>query len=94
LNLYQQALPHFQQAIQRAHSAPLPSSCTLREQKQKVNYRALHLGHEIHRATQELTQKCKTMRKSVRKSTKSHSNKNLRGAFSPKEPKPATALSS
>jgi hypothetical protein len=42
---YQQALPKTQQAIQRAHSVPSPSSHNLRECKQNINYRAFHLGH-------------------------------------------------
>ncbi len=47
LGAYQQALPVIQQAVQQAHSVPLPSTHNLCERKQKVNYRALHQGHKI-----------------------------------------------
>ncbi len=40
------------------------------ERKKKINYRALHLGHEVQQAATELKQKCKSMCKSVRKSAK------------------------
>jgi hypothetical protein len=61
--------------IQRAHSAPSPSvSHNLRERKNKINHRALHLGHEIRQATaqatQDLKQQYKSITKSVRKSAK------------------------
>ncbi len=87
---YQQALPKIQQAIQQAHSAPSPSTHNLHECKQKINYRALHLGHEIQQATQEIKQNCKTMQKSLRKFAKNAITKFAPGAFSPKQPSPAT----
>jgi hypothetical protein len=81
--------------IQRAHSAPSPSvSHNLRERKNKINYRTLHLGREIQQATaqdtQDLTQQCKSIRKSVRKSAKAAVTKLTPWAFSSKVPGPAT----
>jgi hypothetical protein len=42
----------------------------LRDRKKKLNYRALHLGHDVQQAAADLKQKCKSMHKSVRKSAK------------------------
>jgi hypothetical protein len=85
-------------AIQRALSAPSPATHNLRQRKEKIEYRALHLGQEIKRDIQQVAQeakaKCKAMRKSVRKSTKADVTKLAPGAFSPKRPTPASAPSS
>jgi hypothetical protein len=85
--------PHFQlpPAVQRTVSAPSPTSRTLRERKAKIDYKALHLGHQIQQAAQEVKQKCKQMKKSVRKSAKATVTKLAPGAFSPKQPAPASA---
>jgi hypothetical protein len=66
----------------------------LRERKKKINYRALHLGHEVQQAATELKQKCKSMRKSVRKSAKAAVTKLAPGVFSPKASTSTTAPSS
>jgi hypothetical protein len=81
--------------IQRACSAPSSSvSHNLRERKNKINYRALHLGHEIQQATaqatQDLKQQYKSIWKSVRKSAKAAMTKLTPGAFSSKTIGPAT----
>jgi hypothetical protein len=89
-------IPHFQlpPAVQRTVSAPSPTSRTLRERKAKIDYKALHLGHQIQQAAQEVKQKCKQMKKSVRKSAKATVTKLAPGAFSPKQPAPASAPAS
>jgi hypothetical protein len=85
-------------AVQRTLSAPSPTTHNLRQRKEKVDYCALHLGHQIkadiQHAAQEVKQKCKQMRKSVRKSAKATVTKLTPGAFSPKQPTPASAPSS
>jgi hypothetical protein len=79
-------------------SAPTPPSRTLRDQKTKVDYRALHLGQtikqDIQHAAQEVKQKCKQMRKSVSKSSKATVTKLAPGAFSPKQQPLASAPAS
>jgi hypothetical protein len=84
--------------IQRALSAPTQVSHFLRERKAKVDYKAIHLGHQIKHdiqlAAQEAKGKCKAMRKSVRKSAKAAVTKLAPGAFSPKQQPPASAPSS
>jgi hypothetical protein len=89
-------IPHFQlpPAVQRTVSAPSPTSRTLRERKAKIDYKALHLGHQIQQAAQEVKQKCKQMKKSVRKSAKATVTKLAPGAFSPKLQPPASAPAS
>jgi hypothetical protein len=92
---YHQALPQIQQAIQRAHSAPSLKSHNLCERKQKINYRALHLGQEIQHTKQEIQPKCnKSIQKSVRKSAKATITKLAPGAFSPQQPSAVTASQS
>jgi hypothetical protein len=85
-------------AIQQALSAPSPATHNLRQRKGKIDYKALHLGQEIKRDIQHVAQgakeKCKAMRKSVRKSAKAAMSKLAPGAFSPKQPPPASAPSS
>jgi hypothetical protein len=66
----------------------------LRERKKKINYRDLHLGHEVRQAAADIKQKCKSMRKSVRKSAKAAVTKLAPGAFSPKPSTSTTAHSS
>jgi hypothetical protein len=87
-------LNNTQPLVQHAHSAPSPIQHFLSERKNKVNYRALHLGQEIQHATQEIKQKCKSMHKSVRKSAKAAVTKLALGAFSKKPANPATTPSS
>ena len=92
-------LPHqVPAAIQRALSAPSPVAHNLRQRKGKIDYKALHLGQEIKRDIQQVAQgakeKCKAMRKSVRKSAKAAVTKLAPGAFSPKQPPHASAPSS
>ena len=92
-------LPHqVPAAIQRALSAPSPAAHNLRQRKEKIDYKALHLGQEIKRDIQQVAQgakeKCKAMRKSVRKSAKAAVTKLAPGAFSPKQPPHASAPSS
>ncbi len=85
-------------AVQRTLSAPSPTTHNLRQRKDKIDYRALHLGQQIktdiQHAAQEVKQKCKQMRKSVRKSAKATVTKLMPGAFSPKQQPPASAPSS
>jgi len=85
-------------AVQRTLSAPSPTTHNLRQRKDKIDYRALHLGQQIKSdiqdAAQEVKQKCKQMKKSVRKSAKAAVTKLAPGAFSPQQPSPATAPSS
>jgi hypothetical protein len=88
-HLYQQPAPFL-----HTQSAPLPVQHFLRERKNKVNYRALHLEQELKQASQELKERCKSMQKSVRKSVKPAVTKLVPGAFSPKPAAPATAPSS
>jgi hypothetical protein len=87
-----------QGAIQRALSAPTQVSHFLHERKEKIDYKAIHLGqqikHDIQLAAQEAKGKCKAMRKSVRKSAKAAITKLAPGAFSPKLQPPASAPSS
>jgi hypothetical protein len=87
-----------QGAIQRALSAPTQVSHFLCERKEKIDYKAIHLGqqikHDIQLAAQEAKGKCKAMRKSVRKSAKAAVTKLAPGAFSPKQQPPASAPSS
>jgi hypothetical protein len=81
-------------ANQRTVSAPSPTSHNLQERKAKIDYKALHLGHQIQQAAQEVKQKCKQMKKSVRKSAKATITKLAPGAFSPKQQPPASAPAS
>jgi hypothetical protein len=81
---YNQATLEIQQAMQRSLSAPSPITHNLCERKNKVNYRALHLGQEIQQAPQDLKEKCKVMQKFIRKSAKAAVTKLAPGAFSPK----------
>jgi hypothetical protein len=80
----------------RGFSASVPSSPlrSLPDRKQKIDYRALHLGQtikkDIQQAAQEVKQKCKQMKKSVRKSAKATVTKLAPGAFSPKQQPPAS----
>jgi hypothetical protein len=84
--------------IQRALSAPSPVTHFLRERKEKIYYKAIHLGqqikHDLQQVAQEAKGKCKAMRKSVRKSAKAAITKLAPGAFSPKQQPPASAPSS
>jgi hypothetical protein len=80
--------------IQRAISDPTQVSHFLRERKAKIDYKALHLGHQIQNAAKEVKQKCKQMKKSVRKSAKATVTKLAPGAFSPKQQIPASAPAS
>ena len=97
--------PQQPQPVQHAHSDPSPVQHNLRERKNRVNYRALHLGQELRQVSQELNSdlqqaaqqiksKCKSMRKSVRKSAKATVTRLAPGAFSPRHTPPATAPSS
>jgi hypothetical protein len=85
-------------AVQKALSTPTQVSHFLRERKEKVNYKALHLGQQIKQdlqnAAQEAKGKCKAMKKSVRKSAKAAVTKLAPGAFSPKQETPASAPAS
>jgi len=87
-----------QEPIQLALSAPSPVTHFLRERKEKINYKAIHLGqqikHNLQQVAQEAKRKCKAMRKSVRKSVKAAVTKLAPGAFSPKQQPPASAPSS
>ena len=53
---------HLPPAIQRAISAPSPVTHNSRQSKDKIDYRALHLGQQIksyiQQAAQEIKQKC------------------------------------
>jgi hypothetical protein len=77
-----------QQAAQRGLSAPSPSTHKLQQRKSKIDYRTLHLGQEIKKdiqhATQDIKEKCKSMRKSVQKLAKAAVTKLAPRAFSPK----------
>jgi hypothetical protein len=90
--------PTPQNPIQRALSAPSPVTHFLRERKEKIDYKAIHLGqqikHDLQQVAQEAKGKCKVMRKSVRKSTKATVTKLAPGAFSPKQQPPASTPSS
>jgi hypothetical protein len=87
-----------QQAIQQTLSAPSPTTHNLCERKGKIDYQALHLGQEIKKDIQQaahgIKDRCKTMRKSIRKLAKAAITKLAPGAFSPQQPSPATAPSS
>ena len=83
-NLHPILPTHNQGAIQRALSDPTQVAHFVRERKAKIDYKALHLGHQIQQAAQEVKQKCKQMKKSVRKSAKATVTKLAPGAFSPK----------
>ncbi len=85
---------HNQGAIQRTLSAPTQVLHFLRERKEKIDYKALHLGHQIQQAAQDVKLKCKQMKKSVRKSAKATVTKLAPGAFSPKQQAPASAPAS
>jgi hypothetical protein len=95
LNDWAQANQHLYQPppVQRTQSAPSQVQHFLRERKNKINYGALHLGQELQQVSHELKEKCKLMRKSVRKSAKAAITKLVPGAFSPKPAAPATAPS-
>ncbi len=88
--------------IQRALSAPSPVTQFLRERKEKIDYKAIHLGqqikHDLQQVAQEAKGKCKAMRKSVRKSVRKSAKaaitKLAPGAFSPKQEPPTSAPSS
>ncbi len=57
LNDWAQANLNFNQPpppVQHTQSPPSPVQHFLRERKNKVNYRALHLGQELQQASQEL----------------------------------------
>jgi len=81
-------------AIQRTLSAPSPATHNLRERKGRIDYKALHLGQQIksdiQQAAEGVKQKCKQMKKSVRKSAKATVTKLAPGAFSPKQQPPAS----
>ncbi len=83
--------------VTKGYSASAPSSPSraLRERKGKVDYKALHLGkaikEELQTAAKDVQTKCKSMRKSVRKSAKAAMTKLVPGAFSPKQQPPASA---
>jgi hypothetical protein len=92
-------------ALQRLISEPSPVHHNLRHRRNRVNYRALHLGQEICQVSQELNtdiqqaaqqikSKCKTMCKSVRNSAKAMVTRLAPGAYSPRPTPPATAPSS
>jgi hypothetical protein len=87
-----------QGAIQKALSAPTQVTHFLHERKEKIDYKAIHLGqqikHNLQQVAQEAKGKCKAMRKSVRKSAKAAITKLAPGAFSPKHQPPASAPSS
>jgi hypothetical protein len=86
---------NFQSQPQAQPSATPPTvQHFLRERKKKINYRDLHLGHEVRQAAADIKQKCKSMRKSVRKSAKAAVTKLAPGAFSPKPSTSTTAHSS
>jgi hypothetical protein len=89
---------HQQGQIQRTLSAPSPVTHFLRERKENIDYKALHLGqqikHDIQQFAQEAKGKCKAMQKSVRKSAKAAITKLALGALSPKQQTPASAPSS
>jgi hypothetical protein len=89
-------IPHTnnQGPIQRALSDPTQVAHFLRERKAKIDYKALHLGHQIQQAAKDVKQKCKQMKKSVRKSAKATVTKLAPGAFSPKQQVPASAPAS
>ena len=80
--------------IQRATSDPTQVTHFLRERKAKIDFKALHLGQQIQNAAKEVKQKCKQMKKSVRKSAKATVTKLAPGAFSPKQETPASAPAS
>jgi hypothetical protein len=100
----QQPQPQQQPVMQRALSDPSPVHHNLLERRNRVNYRALHLGQEqqvsqelnsdLQQAAQQIKSKCKTMRKSVRNSAKATVTRLAPGAFSPRATPPATAPSS
>jgi hypothetical protein len=101
----QQQLPQPIPALQRSIFEPSLVHHNLRDRRNKVNYRALHLGQEIRQVYQELNadlqqaakqikSKCKMMRKSMRNSAKATVTKLAPGAFSPRPTPPATAPSS
>jgi len=101
----QQHLPQPTPALQRSISEPSPVHHNLRDRRNRVNYRALHLGQEIRQVSQELKadlqqaaqqikSKCRTMRKSVHNSAKATITRLAPGAFSPRPTPPATAPSS
>jgi len=85
-------------AIQRTLSAPSPTTHNLRERKGRIDYKAIHLGQQIksdiQQAAEGVKQKCKQMKKSVRKSAKATVTKLAPGAFSPKQQPPASAPAS
>jgi len=80
--------------IKKAISDPTQVTHFLRERKAKIDYKALHLGQQIQNAAKEVKQKCKQMKKSVRKSAKATVTKLAPGAFSPKQETPASAPAS
>jgi len=82
-------------AVQRALSAPSPTTHNLQQRRDKIYYRALYLGQQIKSdiAAQEVKVKCKAMRKSVRKSAKAAVTKLAPGTFSKKQQSPASAPS-
>jgi hypothetical protein len=85
------------EAIQRNVSAPSSTTHNLHQRKEKINYRALHLGQEIKKdiphAAQDVKEKCKAVRKSVQKLAKAAITKLVPGAFSPKQQTPASTPS-
>ncbi len=80
--------------IQRALSDPMQVAHFLGERKAKIDYKALHLGHQIQQAAQEVKQKCKQMKKSVQKSAKATVTKLAPGPFPPKQQVPASVPAS
>ncbi len=104
-NQQPQLQPQPTPALQRSISEPSPVHPNLHDRRNKVNYRALHLGQEICQVSQELNadlqqaaqqikSKCKTMRKSVCNSAKATITRLAPGAFLPRPTPPATAPSS
>jgi hypothetical protein len=101
----QQPQPQPQPVLQRSISEPSPVHHNLQDRRNRVNYRAFHLGQELRqvsqelnsdlqRAAQQIKSKCKTMGKSVRNSAKATVTRLVPGAFSPRPTPLATTPSS
>ncbi len=101
----QQPQPQPQPVLQQSISEPSPVHHNLRDRRNRVNYRALHLGQvicqvskelkaDLQQAAQQIKSKCKTMRKTMRNSAKATVTRLAPGAFSPSPTPPATAPSS
>jgi hypothetical protein len=104
-NQQPQLKPQPTPALQRSISEPSPVHHNLRDRRNRVNYRALHLGQEICQVSQELNadiqqaaqqmkSKCKMMCKSVHNFAKATVTTLAPGAFSPRPTPLATAPSS